>query len=143
MIEARLAETEGNIMQLSQKRKNDQQDNLLEELLREKAAVLSRAGMAVEDVIEQLMRVDQEIEVKISLLKAFSWNEHVSEILQRKQSICEEINLSIDQFNAIRQKAHLQYYYLIVTREALGLRRHEMIQEIYRIPAKKEKIQAI
>ena len=74
MIEARLAETEGNIMQLSQKRKNDQQDNLLEELLREKAAVLSRAGMAVEDVIEQLMRIDKEIEVKISLLNTFCWN---------------------------------------------------------------------
>lgn len=132
-----------NIMQISQKRKNEQQDNLLEELRREKAAVLSRAGMAVEDAIGQLMNFDREIDVKISLLKTFSRNEHVSKILQKKQLICEEINLSIEQFNAIRQKAQLQYYYLIVTREALGLRRHEMIQEIYRIPAKKEKIQAI
>ena len=127
-------------MQISQKRKNDQQDNLLEELLREKAAVLSRAGMAVDEVIEQLMRIDKEIEVKISLLNTFCWNNHASEMLQKKQMVCEEINLSIDQFNAIRQKAELQYYYLIVTREALGLRRHEMIQDIYRIPAKKEKI---
>ena len=129
-------------MQISQKRKNDQQDNLLEELLREKAAVLSRAGMAVDEAIEQLMRIGREIEVKISLLNTFCWNNHVSEILQKKQMVCEEINLSIDQFNTIRQKAQLQYYYLIVTREALGLRRHEMIQEIYRIPEKKEKIQA-
>jgi hypothetical protein len=130
-------------MQTLQKRKNDQQDNLLEELLREKAAVLSRAGMAVDDAIEQLMRIDREIEVKISLLTFLNCNDHASEILQKKQLICEEINLSIDQFNAIRQKAQLQYYYLIVTREALGLRRHEMIQEIYRIPEKKEKRQAI
>ena len=127
-------------MQISQKRKNDQQDNLLEELLREKAAVLSRAGMAVDDAIERLMSIDREIEVKISLLNTFCWNNHASEMLQKKQMVCEEINLSIDQFNAIRQKAELQYYYLIVTREALGLRRHEMIQDIYRIPAKKEKI---
>ena len=127
-------------MQISQKRKNDQQDNLLEELLREKAAVLSRAGMAVDEAIEQLMRIDKEIEVKISLLNTFCWNNHASEMLQKMQMVCEEINLSIDQFNAIRQKAELQYYYLIVTREALGLRRHEMIQDIYRIPAKKEKI---
>ena len=140
MIEARLVGIREKIMQISQKRKNDQQDNLLEELLREKAAVLSRAGMAVDEAIEQLMRMDREIEVKISLLNSFNWNDHASEILQKKQLICEEINLSIDQFNAIRQKAQLQYYYLIVTREALGLRRHEMIQEIYRIPAKKEKI---
>ena len=127
-------------MQLSQKRKNDQQDNLLEELLREKAAVLSRAGMAVDEAIEKLMRIDQEIEAKISLLNTFIWNKHTSEMLQKKQMVFEEINLSIDQFNSIRQKAQLQYYYLIVTREALGLRRHEMIQAIYRIPDKKEKI---
>jgi hypothetical protein len=142
MIEAPLVGIRGRIMQISQKRKNDQQDNLLEELLREKAAVLSRAGMAVDEAIEQLMRIDKEIEVKISLLNTFCWNNHAPEMLQKKQMFCEEINLSIDQFNAIRQKAHLQYYYLIVTREALGLRRHEMIQDIYRIPAKKEKIRS-
>jgi hypothetical protein len=140
MIVTLLVGIRGRIMQISQKRKNDQQDNLLEELLREKAAVLSRAGMAVDEAIEQLMRIDKEIEVKISLLNTFCWNNHASEMLQKKQMVCEEINLSIDQFNAIRQKAELQYYYLIVTREALGLRRHEMIQDIYRIPAKKEKI---
>jgi hypothetical protein len=130
-------------MQTLQKRKNDQHDNLLEELLREKAAVLSRAGMAVDDAIEQLMRIDREIEVKISILTFLNCNDHASEVLQKKQLICEEINLSVDHFNAIRQKAQLQYYYLIVTREALGLRRHEMIQDIYRIPEKKEKRQAI
>ena len=140
MIEIPLVGIRRRIMQISQKRKNDQQDNLLEELLREKAAVLSRAGMAVDDAIERLMSIDREIEVKISLLNTFCWNNHASEMLQKKQMVCEEINLSIDQFNAIRQKAELQYYYLIVTREALGLRRHEMIQDIYRIPAKKEKI---
>ena len=127
-------------MQISQKRKNDQQDILLEELLREKAAVLSRAAMAVEKAIEQLTRKGQEIEAKLSLLNTFIWNKHTSEMLKKKQMVCEEINLSIDNFNVIRQKAQLQYYYLIVTREALGLRRHEMIQDIYRIPAKKEKI---
>jgi hypothetical protein len=140
MIEAPLVVIREKIMQTLQKRKNDQHDNLCEELLREKAAVLSRAGMAVDDAIERLMRIDREIEVKISLLNTFCWNNHASEMLQKKQMVCEEINLSIDQFNAIRQKAQLQYYYLIVTREALGLRRHEMIQDIYRIPAKKEKI---
>jgi hypothetical protein len=143
MIEAPIVGIRGRIMQISQKRKNDQQDNLLEELLREKAAVLSRAGMAVDEAIEQLLRIDREIEVKISLLNTFCWNNHGSEMLQKKQRVCEEINLSIDHFNVIRQKAQLQYYYLIVTREALGLRRHEMIQDIYRIPDKKEKIRTI
>jgi hypothetical protein len=139
MIETSHVGIRGRIMQISQKRKNDQQDNLLEELLREKAAVLSRAGMAVDEAIEQLMRMDREIKAKISFLNSFNGDKHVLDIPQEEQLILEEINLSIDQFNTTRQKAQLQYYYLIVTREALGLRRHEMIQEIYRIPGKKKK----
>lgn len=126
-------------MQISQKRKDDQQDVLLEELLREKAAVLSRAGFAVDEVIGQLMNIDREIELKISLLNSFDWNHHAAETSRKKQLICEEINACIDHFNTIHQKAELQYYYLIVTREALGLRRHETIREIYRIPEKKKK----
>ena len=139
MIETSNVGIRGRIMQ-SQKIKNDQQESLLEELLREKAAVLSRAGMAVDEAIEQLMRIDREIEAKIFFLNSTSWNKHDQEIFKKNKLFFEDINLSIDQFNAIRQKAQLQYYYLIVTREALGLRRHEMIQNIYRIPAKKEKI---
>ena len=63
-------------MQVSQKIKNDQQDNLIEELLREKAAVLSRAGMAVDEAIEQLIKIEREIEEKISLLNSPDWNNH-------------------------------------------------------------------
>jgi len=143
MIEILLVLIRGKVMQTLQKRKTERHENLCEELLREKAAVLSRAGMAVEGAIERMMRMDREIEVKISILNSLDCNDHASEILQKKQLICEEINFSIEKFNALHQKAELQYYYLIVTREALGLRRHEMIQEIYRIPEKKEKIQVI
>ena len=48
-----------------QNRKDKQQDDLCEELLRERAAVLSRAGKAVSDAIDHLMRMDREIEKKI------------------------------------------------------------------------------
>ena len=126
-------------MQIPEKRKNDKQDTLLEELLREKAAVLSRAGHAVDDAIKQLKKIDAEIEEKMALLNALDWNDRIPEALKKKQLIREEINLSIDKFNAIHQKAELQYYYLIVTREALGMRRHEKIREIYRIPEKKKR----
>lgn len=126
-------------MQIADKRKDDKQDTLLEELLREKAAVLSRAGFAVDDVIKQLKKIDLEIEEKMSLLNTFDRNDRMPEVLKKKQLIREDINLSIDKFNAIHQKAELQYYYLIVTREALGMRRHEKVREIYRIPDKKKK----
>lgn len=123
-----------------QNRKDKQQDNLCEELLRERAAVLSRAGMAVSNSIDRLIRLDREIEKKISFLKSLNKNKNIQNILKEKKLLCEETNLDIDQYNIFRKKAQLQYYYLIVTREALGLRRHEMIQEIYIIPTEKKKI---
>ena len=126
-----------------QTRKDNQHENLCEELLRERAAVLSRAGIALEDAIDRLKSVGREIETKISLLKSYSTEAHDSEILDKQKLLHKEINLSVDQFNDLCRNAQLKFYYLIVTREALGLWRHEMIKEIYRIPSIKKKIQAI
>ena len=124
-----------------QKIKGTQQDGLLEELLREKAAVLTRASWAVEDVLEKMKRIEGEIEIKTSLIQSMTHEADRAVLSRQKKLFCEEINCKIDEFNAIRRKAQLQYYYLIVTREALGVRRHEMVQKIYRIPDKKKKIQ--
>ncbi|MEE9911600.1 MAG: hypothetical protein K4571_07735 [Deltaproteobacteria bacterium] len=123
--------------------KQNQHDSLCEELLRERAAVLGRAGFAVEDALAQLLKIEQQIEDKIQSWRCrgnpgFAWRG-----TQDQQSVLEEINAGIDQFNAACQKAEIQYYYLIVTREALGLRRHETVQKLYRIPPKKKKMQAI
>lgn len=126
-------------MQISKKIKSEQQDNIIEELLREKAAVLARAGMAVEDVLEKLTRIEREIEEKEMLLNLLEGHDGSSELSREKQLICDAINISIDKFNIMHKKAETQYYYLIVTREALGLRRHEMVQKMYRIPDKKKK----
>mgnify|MGYP007040056433 FL=1 len=121
--------------------KDQQQDNILEELRREKAAVLARAGWAVEEVIDKLEHIEREIQLKLSFLNAEKNNDDCHELLSRKKTICEEINAHVEAFNAFRQKAQIKYYYLIVTREALGLRRHEMVQKMYRIPDKKKKIE--
>ena len=116
---------------------------MLEELLREKAAVLTRASWAVEEVLEKMKRIEGEIEIITSLIHALdSKNDH-SVALRQKKIFYEEINCKIEEFNSIRRKAQLQYYYLIVTREALGLRRHEMVQKIYGVPEKKKKMQAV
>lgn len=109
--------------------------------MREKAAVLTRAGWAVEEVLEKMKHIESEIEIKTSLMKSM---DHVTDravLSRRKKIFCEEINCKIDEYNTIREKAKLQYYYLIVTREALGLRRHQMVQKIYHVPDKKKKIQ--
>ena len=137
MIRARV-NREGQMDQKTiQKIKNDQQDHLLEELLREKAAVLTRASWAVEEVLEKMTRLQSEIEIKTSLLDALEAEVDREDFLRQKKIFCEEINALIEAYNACREKAQLQYYYLIVTREALGLRRHEMVEKIYRVPDKK------
>ena len=130
-------------MPILQNRKEDQHENLCEELLRERAAVLGRAGFAVEDAIGRLMYLEREIEKKILLLKSYRTVAHDREMLDKQKFLHQEINLNIDQFNDLCRSAQLKYYYLIVTREALGLRRHEVIKEIYRIPAIMKKIKAI
>lgn len=122
-----------------QKIKKDHQDNILDELRREKAAVLARASWDVEEVIEKLKCLDKEIQLKLSSLNSTKGKEGSGEWLRRRKLLCEEINGSIHEFNVVRKKAELKYYYLIVTREALGLRRHEMVQKIYKIPDKKKK----
>jgi len=118
------------IMQLPQSRRDEVHDTLCEELLRERAAVLSRAGIAVEIVLAELAGLDQEIQIKNERLGVIKQYEQVADNLHEWRMLLEDINISIDQFNTVREKAQLKYYYLIVTREALGLRRHDRIQEI-------------
>jgi hypothetical protein len=131
------------VMPMLQTRKDNQHENICEELLREKAAVLSRAGFALEDALERLISVEQEIETKISILKSHRTKVHNHELSDEQKILQEEISLIIDQFNDLCRNAQIKYYYLIVTREAMGLRRHETVQEIYKIPKLKKKIQAI
>lgn len=130
-------------MSTLQARKENQHENLCEELLRERAAVLSRAGFAVEDALDRLMQVEQEIETKMPLLKSSRTGVYDRDVLDKQRLLHEEINLHIDQFNDLCRNAQLKFYYLIVTREAMGLRRHEAVKEIYRIPPIKKKMQAI
>lgn len=126
-------------MQISPKKKDERHEVLIEEFLREKAAVLARAGFAVEDAIKQLMKIEKEIEEKKSLLNFSGFGDTNLINARDRQLICDEINIIIEKFNSFHKKAETQYYYLIVTREALGLRRHEMIQKMYRIPDRKKK----
>lgn len=117
-----------------------QQENLCEELLRERAAVLARAGFAVEDALAKLEGLDRRFEEMMNRRQSLPTGGADS---RERQSFFEEINEIIDQFNAACHKAEIQYYYLIVTREALGLRRHETVQKLYQIPPKKKKMRAL
>ena len=127
------------MMQSPRSQREEKHNTLCEELLRERAAVLGRAGMAVEDALAELAKLDHEIQIKKDQLKSLKFQEQCPDRLNEQQAAIDEINGRIDQYNAVRKRAQLKYYYLIVTREALGLRRHDLIQEIYIIPVKKKK----
>ncbi len=120
--------------------KENQHDVLLNEMLRERAAVLARAGFAVEDALAKLAKIEKTIQNHIDQLNAVrdcgAGGGAASERL-----IFKEINACIDEFNTACKKAELQYYYLIVTREAMGLRRHETVKQLYLVPPKKKKLQ--
>lgn len=115
---------------------------LQEELLREKAEVLARAGEQVASLIEALRDLQKDIESLLDRIhgddpeKAVAGNGEADVVLAR-QLWMEEINVKISRYNNLREDAKLRYHYLIITREALGMRRHHWVEEMYKIPPRK------
>jgi len=121
-------------------KKNNHHDNICEEIMRERAAVLSRAGNALNDALDRLNALGRDIEHKIRTLELKKNKENTERYPAENMALFSEINCAIDKFNAEHEKAQLKYYYLIVTREAMGLRRHDRVYEIYKLPEKMQKI---
>ena len=98
-----------------------------EELLKERAEILGRAGEALVVALSDLEKIGRSISEGIRK----AGENPGAEILT-------EINGEIRHYNRAREYAQLRYYYLIVTREAMGFRRHKTVEEVYRIPPKKK-----
>lgn len=130
-------------MQAQLLRKQNQEDVLFDEMLRERAAVLARAGFAVEDALNRLLKIEQRITKQMNHLNDMRARGSMQEKQRDERLIFEAINAVIDEYNEACRKADLQYYYLIVTREAMGLRRHDTVRKFYAIPPKKKKLQAL
>ena len=122
-------------MQMPSAARQDKQEGLCEEFMRERAAVLCRAGQAVEDALDRITALQRSIAAHLACLQ----NNPVS---GEAPLLFEQVNETIDRYNDACRKAEIQYYYLIVTREALGLRKHDMVEDVYRIPPRKKRIQA-
>lgn len=112
---------------------------LQEEFLREKAEVLGRAGGKVSDALNSLLKIEQRIERHLRHFSSLSTKTDISDLSQDalKKRLVDKINQEIEKYNQVREHAKLRYYYLIVTREAMGLRRHHRLDEFYKIPPKK------
>jgi len=122
-------------------RERDPENILREEMLKERAEVLGRAGEKLAAAIDKMRIVEQGIDDRLKhfrlVMEKYRERGGDNEIASLKQEMMEEINREIAKFNRAREYAKLRYYYLIVTREAMGMRRHHWVDEWYRIPPRK------
>jgi len=107
---------------------------LQEEILKERAEVLCRAGERLAEALEKVHAAGKRIE---DLLGELDRTPGERSSLPRREAL-EAVNREIKAYNTARDHAKLRYYYMIVTREALGMRRHHWVDEFYRIPPKKK-----
>ena len=128
-------------------REKDAENILREEMLQERAAVLGRAGEKLNAALEKMRLIDRFIEERIQHFTALAENgkgkDDHNEFVSLRKKIVKEINGEISKYNHAREYAKLRYYYLIVTREAMGMRRHHWVEEIYRIPPRRKYLRDI
>lgn len=98
-----------------------------EEIIKERAEVLGRAGEALAAALSEVDKIDRLIAESIRTAGERPGRETLA-----------DINGEIRRYNRAREYAELRYYYLIVTREAMGIRRHKTVEETYRIPPKRK-----
>jgi hypothetical protein len=117
---------------------------LKDEFLQERAVVLGRTGESVAKAIAKLQRMAMDIEENHRYMRNLEdrlcGDPNHDDLKKAKESALADINQMILQYNSIWDHAQLWYYYLIVTREAMGLRNHRRVEEFYRIPPKKEQL---
>ena len=135
--------------------KKTTQDLLQEEMLRERAAVLARAGERLAEALERLHETEREIAVQMAVCQAgkvagmapsdagetsggCATGKRGAAEGGDRQRFLRELNGKIQSYNRQREDARMRYYYLIVTREALGMVHHQRLEEFYRIPPKKQ-----
>jgi hypothetical protein len=110
-----------------------------EEIFQERADILYRSGSKLSEALDRLKAIEEEIDVKLDVLRESVKGGPEEEC----RELFKETNREITKYNKAREHARLRYYYLIVTREAMGFRRHKWVDEIYKIPPKKERLKGL
>ena len=113
---------------------------LQEEFSRERVDVLASAGNSVLTAIEAMVAKSRLITARrlaVSELPVKPGRKPADEGARRRRIRAEtELDNAIAEYNDLREQARLRYYYLLVTREAMGLRDHRWIEALYRVPDK-------
>lgn len=121
------------------------EDVLKEEFLQERAAVLGRAGEKVSAALEKLHGVEKIIEEHLIRFKqieeACRAAPDRSDLNNVRRQTLKDVNREIGRFNRAREYAKTRYYYLIVTREAMGFNKHHWVEDMYKIPPLKNHLQ--
>jgi hypothetical protein len=122
------------------------EDFLQEEFLQEKAAVLGRAGDSVSRALEKLRGIENSLEERLNRVKELEQlisqdGKSVGNLRGLRRQMMLEINREISKYNGAREYALMRHYYLIVTREAMGIRRHHWVEQHYRIPPRRKHLQ--
>lgn len=123
--------------------KKSPEDILQEEFIQERAAVLGRAGESVSRALEKLQSIESRLEERLGRLRDLeqlitqdgSGAHHLGGVHRR---MVTEINREISKYNGAREHALMRHYYLIVTREAMGMRRHHWVEQHYHVPPPKK-----
>jgi hypothetical protein len=122
------------------------EDFLQEEFLQERAAVLGRAGDSVSRALEKLRGIENSLEERLNRAKELEQlisqdGKSVGNLRGLRRQMMLEINREISKYNGAREYALMRHYYLIVTREAMGIRRHHWVEQHYRIPPLRKHLQ--
>lgn len=122
------------------------EDLLQEEFLQERAAVLGRAGESVSKALEKLQGIEKSLKERLGRLRDLERSirqdrTDFDRMGGLRRQMMMEINKEIHKYNRAREYASTRYYYLIVTREAMGLRRHRWVEQHYRVPPRKKHLQ--
>jgi hypothetical protein len=132
-------------MMLKINREKNPEDILREEFLQERAAVLGRAGEKLSHALEKLYGIEKSIEERFmyfnQIIEKCRTQYNDSSLISLRRQALKDINVEIGRFNRAREYAKVRYYYLIVTREAMGIRRHHWIEDVYGIPPRKKHLQ--
>ena len=105
---------------------------------------MGRAGENVAGALEKMGGIERSIGRRLDALLRLECEREVlqspEESVRLRRRMIHEINSEIDRFNETRELAKEKYYWLIVTREALGMRRHSWVEAAYRIPARRKRL---
>ena len=105
-----------------------------EEIFQERAEVRQRTGEALSDALHKLTTIENDVNRIIEDLNTRPAHEEPNTF----STLYAKVNREISRYNRAREYAKLRYHYLIVTREAMGIRRHTWVDEVYRIPPRKK-----